>query len=180
MGIFNRYVNKSKDAGLSESRLWVEFLEGSSDAFEHIYESYFDKLYNYGVHLCRDKTLVEDCIQELFLDLWNNRNNINLAKSVKYYLLKSLRRRIIRGLSKRKQVYLYDELQGRSDFHIVLAWNCLEKSYFYSNTNSVQGHETENVRKNARKLTRSSLKHIREGKTDFFPKKIILMGSYHF
>ena len=68
----------------------------------------------------------------------------------------------------------------QSDFHIVLAWNCLEKSCFYSNTNSVQGHETENVRKNARKLTRSSLKHIREGKTDFFPKKIILMGSYHF
>lgn len=120
MGIFNRYVNKSDDAGLSESRLWVEFLEGSSDAFENIYESYFDKLYSYGVHLCRDKTLVEDCIQELFLDLWNNRNKINLAKSVKYYLLKSLRRRIIRGLSKRKQVYLYDELQGRSDFHIVL------------------------------------------------------------
>lgn len=68
----------------------------------------------------------------------------------------------------------------QSDFHNVLAWNCLEKSCFYSNTNSVQGHETENVRKNARKLTRSSLKHIREGKTDFFPKKIILMGSYHF
>ena len=59
----------------------------------------------------------------------------------------------------------------QSDFYIVSAWNCLGKGCFYSNKNCVQGHETESVRKNARKLTRSSLKHRREGKTDFFFQK---------
>lgn len=52
----------------------------------------------------------------------------------------------------------------QSDFYIISAWNCLRKGSLYSNRNSVQGHETESVRKNALKLTRSSLKHIREGK----------------
>lgn len=71
----------------------------------------------------------------------------------------------------RKQTKIQKTCQ--SDFYIVSAWNCLGKGCIYSNTcnrNSVQGHETESVRKNARKLTRSSLKHIREGKPDFFKK----------
>lgn len=80
--------------------------------------------------------------------------------------------------TKRKQNKIQKTCQ--SDFYIISAWNCLGKGCFYSNRNSVQGHETEGVRKNARKLTRSSLKHIRERKTDFFQKKKILMGSYGY
>lgn len=119
MGIFKTYVSKTNDTDLSESRLWVDFLEGDARAFENIYTAYFNKLYNYGVHLCKDQSLVEDCIQELFLDLWNRRDNLSLAKSVKYYLFKSLRRRIVRSLGQRKQIYLHDELQGSSDFSII-------------------------------------------------------------
>ena len=40
--------------------------------------------------------LVEDCIQDLFLEIWKNRKNLGKTDSIKLYLLSSLRRKIIR------------------------------------------------------------------------------------
>ncbi|OIN55419.1 RNA polymerase sigma factor, partial [Arsenicibacter rosenii] len=39
--------------------------------------------------------VVEDCIQDLFLQLWQNRLQINETESVKHYLLKALRHHIM-------------------------------------------------------------------------------------
>ena len=39
--------------------------------------------------------VVEDCIQDLFLQLWQNRLQINETESVKHYLLKALRHHVL-------------------------------------------------------------------------------------
>jgi RNA polymerase sigma factor (sigma-70 family) len=39
---------------------------------------------------------VKDCIQDVFVDIWNYRNNLNEARVVKAYLLSSVRKRIVR------------------------------------------------------------------------------------
>lgn len=55
---------------------------------------FYPTLYNYGTKLTRDYTLVEDCIQDLFLDLWRRRMYLGETEHVKFYLLKSLRRKV--------------------------------------------------------------------------------------
>jgi len=50
-----------------------------------------------------DGSIVEDCIQELFLQLWQNRLQINETDSVKHYLLKSLRHHILQSLRSQKR-----------------------------------------------------------------------------
>jgi len=73
---------------------WNEFRNGNADAFGKLIRTHYQDLYNYGTRFTRDEELVKDCIQDLFLVLWTNRQTISETSFVKYYLLKSLRRKL--------------------------------------------------------------------------------------
>jgi RNA polymerase sigma factor (sigma-70 family) len=82
--------------------IWKKFLSGDSHALDIIVKSHYNLLYQYGRKFTHDEGLVKDCIQDLFLDLWQKRRSIHETPSVRNYLMKSLRRRLQRALSKRK------------------------------------------------------------------------------
>jgi RNA polymerase sigma factor (sigma-70 family) len=52
--------------------------------------------------------LIKDCIQELFIDLWKRRNTLGTTHSIKFYLLKSFRRKIIYE-AKRSGRFIYTD-----------------------------------------------------------------------
>lgn len=81
--------------------LWEEFRKGKEKAFEQLYYAYFNHLYNYGFKLSHDENFTKDCIQELFFRLWKNRNKLKPVKSVRFYLLKTLRHDISRKAVRR-------------------------------------------------------------------------------
>lgn len=83
--------------------LWTEFKSGNKDSFSIIYHRFFNELYNYGLKISRDDDLCKDCIQELFANIWHTRSKLGDVKSIKFYLLKSIRRSIINSLKKSKQ-----------------------------------------------------------------------------
>lgn len=57
-------------------------------------------MYTYGFRFVQDEAFVKDCIQDVFLSLWNCRLHISQTPSVKSYLLKSLRFRIFKEKDK--------------------------------------------------------------------------------
>jgi len=59
--------------------------------FSNIFNSSFEYLYHYGLKISRDKGLVEDCIQELFIRIWKNSVDLHAIKRIKPYLIKALR-----------------------------------------------------------------------------------------
>lgn len=77
-----------------EHSLWQAFKQGDKDAFGCIYERYVDALFSYGYYFAKDKGLVEDAIQELFVDLWRMKANLSDTTAIKYYLFRSLQRKI--------------------------------------------------------------------------------------
>jgi RNA polymerase sigma factor (sigma-70 family) len=79
----------------SEFVLWEHFRGGDEGAYALIYRRYFFALYRYGKKISDDQDLVKDCIQDLFVKIWNNRENLNRTTSVKYYLFTSLKRKIL-------------------------------------------------------------------------------------
>jgi len=81
-----------------ESFLWNSFRQGNSEAFEVIYKRHSNSMYNYGMHLFMDKTLVEDSIQDVFVDLWNRKQFLSETTSIKFYLLKALKHKALRKL----------------------------------------------------------------------------------
>jgi len=79
-----------------EKSLWQAFQGGDEQAYELLYRNYFSLLYRYGRKFTPNTTLVEDCIQDLFIGLWRGRQELQQPASVKNYLLKSLRLRIFK------------------------------------------------------------------------------------
>lgn len=89
--------------------LWNKFREGNADAYTALIKKYSNSLYQYGSRFMQDKDFVKDCIQEVFLTLWNRRDHINDTPSVKSYLFKSLRLKIFKEKSKLNLSEILDE-----------------------------------------------------------------------
>jgi len=89
--------------------LWKAFKTGDELAFSQIYQRYIKVLYRYGHKISGDTKVVEDAIQDLFADIWNGRNNLTDPDSVKYYLLRILRRKISRNLEYPNKTEQLDE-----------------------------------------------------------------------
>jgi RNA polymerase sigma-70 factor (ECF subfamily) len=53
----------------SDAQLFAAFQKGDKRAFEKIYQSYFSALVFYGFKVCPDKLLVENAIQDLFVEI---------------------------------------------------------------------------------------------------------------
>lgn len=52
-------------------------------------------LYRYGFQYTKDKALIKDAIQDLFVELRQKRKRLSHTTSIKLYLYKSIRRKIL-------------------------------------------------------------------------------------
>ena len=86
---------------IDESVVWKNFKNGDEAAFIWIYQEYFSKLYNYSMQFSLEEEVVKDHIQELFIYIRKNRERLADVNSIKFYLYKSIRRRLLSG-AKRK------------------------------------------------------------------------------
>ncbi len=85
---------------MSDVELWDELREGSRKALRKIYDSHFHYLYNYGRKIFQDTGLVEDSIQDLFVEIWQRHDRLGKTDSIRRYLAASLRRKIVATLKK--------------------------------------------------------------------------------
>ncbi len=85
---------------MSDKELWKQLKAGDRGALEKIYSTHFTTLYNYGKKLTSDQGTLEDSIQELFIEIWRNRENLSDTDAIKPYLLLSIRRKLFRSIKK--------------------------------------------------------------------------------
>lgn len=91
---------------VDESKIkWRQFISGDNDSYGWIYSTYVQILYRYGLRFTSDSEIIKDCIQEVFTQLYKNRNNLVTPDNIKVYLLVSLKNCLIRTLYKES---LYD------------------------------------------------------------------------
>lgn len=107
-------MNGKKSRKILEPNLWYELKQGDRSAFNSLIRLHYPLLLNYGTKISKDQSLVEDCIQELFIYLWEHRSTLADVVVVKAYLIKSLRRRVINQLTTKDQK-LVDRVENFSD-----------------------------------------------------------------
>ncbi|MVT09837.1 RNA polymerase sigma factor [Chitinophaga tropicalis] len=100
--------------------LWKRFREGDTQAFEQLMKRYYTDLFNYGARFTGDANLVKDCIQDIFLLLWNKRHTIGDVQYVKTYLLTALRRKLKKEKEKLRIQYVEDPFIFESGFDAPL------------------------------------------------------------
>jgi RNA polymerase sigma factor (sigma-70 family) len=74
--------------------LWESLKSGDKDALELLYRRYIKELFRLGVSITRKPDFVQDCIQELFIDLWKYRANLKATDNVRLYLFRALSNKI--------------------------------------------------------------------------------------
>jgi len=90
---------------------WTEMTKGSKPAFLKIYQENYKQLFSYGFSLCYDKELTKDCIQSIFLEIWNGRAALaSEVQNVSSYLRTWLRRKINRSIYENKADLLHDHV----------------------------------------------------------------------
>jgi RNA polymerase sigma-70 factor (family 1) len=83
---------------VSDEELIVLVKNDQEKAFEELYNRYWEKLYWVAFRVLEDPAACQDIVQEIFVDFWNRRANIQVAnlpaflyKAVKFQVAKHLR-----------------------------------------------------------------------------------------
>lgn len=87
--------------------LWEAYQKGDHDSFALLFRRYYEPLVHYGNKLTTSSDVLEDCIQELFTELWQNKSQTQV-QSVKAYLFKSLKYKLYR-VNQRKTAGPFNE-----------------------------------------------------------------------
>ncbi|MCL3780106.1 sigma-70 family RNA polymerase sigma factor [Prolixibacteraceae bacterium JC049] len=91
--------------------IWQKLKAGKASAFSYIFDTYFDQLVDYGCRFTKDRQLVKDAIQDLFLELTRKGNQLSDVDNIIAYLLKATRRRIVRLMNQNNRIENTEELE---------------------------------------------------------------------
>ena len=94
---------------------WQAFVAGDERILEHVYNTFFNSLFNFGRKYTTNEDLIADAIQDLFVRLWKNRRNLQKPKSLKNYLFKGFRNHLNDRL-KSEARYVPDEFGDQCVF----------------------------------------------------------------
>ena len=70
----------------SDEELMQEIKADNMFAFDLIYKKYSKKLYKFGYSLLKSHEETENLVQDVFLNLWENRNKVEKDSSIKSYI----------------------------------------------------------------------------------------------
>jgi RNA polymerase sigma factor (sigma-70 family) len=83
----------------------IKIIEGDQSAYSALYIEYFKKFYNYGKKFTPDVSLIEDVIQEVFLDFWAKKEKLLNVENYQTYFFSSFKYTLLKKI---KQAYKTD------------------------------------------------------------------------
>lgn len=89
---------------IDDSILWDNLKKGDEKAFSSLFEKYYGFMVQYGNSFSPFTEKVQDCVQDVFTDIWVYRQSLNESVVVKAYLLSCVRKRIAR-LQERDRIF---------------------------------------------------------------------------
>lgn len=89
---------------IDEQNLWKSFQEGNEESYTLIYSKFVKTMFRYGMSLVPvSEAFVLDCIHDVFTEIWIKRERLSVPDNIKYYLLKSLKTRILHLLKRQEK-----------------------------------------------------------------------------
>jgi len=85
-----------------DNAYWTRLKQGDADALGYFYDQYVDKLFPVAMKLLANRDIAKDCIQEVFVELWNYRESLGDVTHSQAYLVKVLRNIIFKKQKKQK------------------------------------------------------------------------------
>lgn len=89
---------------------------GDKEALTELYNKFWQLLFVSSYNVVKDKELCEDIIQDIFMNIWNNREKLEINISLKGYLYACARYQVFNHFKKNKDkihVEFFDDLDKR-------------------------------------------------------------------
>lgn len=93
---------------LNDIELWQGTRERDKTSFEKLFKHYYKFLIHYGLKHSSNEILIEDCVQELFIELWKKAPSIQI-QSFRGYLFQSFRFKLYKYLKKYKRIHFNEK-----------------------------------------------------------------------
>ncbi len=109
---------------------------GNKEMLSRLFYLYQDELFTYGYAITKNREIIKDSIQDLFLDIWNRRERIPDVILLKPYLLKAFRRILLRKIKNDMNHpalynYEFDEIEPSPEEYLMqIENNQSQRDYF--------------------------------------------------
>ena len=107
-----------------DQAIWIQITQGNELALVQLYDQYVDVLYSYGKKITYKSEIIEDAVQDLLAEIWHKREKLSIPTSVKAYLLKAFRQKLLRQLSRYKRLSFtdaYAQMDVKDNHHYLHA-----------------------------------------------------------
>ncbi|MEL7589550.1 MAG: RNA polymerase sigma factor [Prolixibacteraceae bacterium] len=111
-----------------DKALWQSIKAGDKQGFNTLFRAYYSELYYYGFKIIPDPDFVKECIQEVFIRVWETRQSLADIENIKAYLIVCVRRMIFVQKKKGKSIQTVEV--GK-----------FESSIFFFDVNEFEKHE---------------------------------------
>jgi len=103
----------------AEKDLILGLKKGDQQAMSMIYDQFYKSLYFYLLKFSLQEDLVQNAIQDMFLDLWHSRRSLGEIKSLKGYLLVCSRRKLLKLIKSNQKLRITEFInhQGADEFY---------------------------------------------------------------
>jgi len=75
--------------------------ESNEKAFKEIYDRYWTKLLAQATYDLQNEAEAEECVQDVFVKIWNNRKSLSIRYKLSTYLYRAIKNQVINTLEKR-------------------------------------------------------------------------------
>ncbi len=83
----------------------LQFLKQSDQrGMEILFGEYFEMLCFRSIRIVKYREIAEDLVQDLFLEIWNKRETLNITSNIKSYLFRSIVNRSLNWIRSNKQI----------------------------------------------------------------------------
>ncbi len=94
---------------LKEQQLIRKIRKGDIDAFENIFHRFYSGLCSYAESLVNQGEVAEEVVQDVFYNIWKNRENLRINRSIQSYLYRSVYNQSMMFLRKMRREYFLEE-----------------------------------------------------------------------
>lgn len=111
MGFGHLGIMEGHKAAYENERCWIELIrEGDEYAFELLFKEYYEQLTRFSWRYVKSKTVAEGLIQDVFSDIWENRDELDLNGSIRPYLYKIVRNHSLNYIKHQEVQRKYDPI----------------------------------------------------------------------
>ena len=141
---------------MNDENSWNAILQGDIKAFSRLFNQYYKPLCNYAITILKYPDFAEELVQETFIKIWENRQNINIDVSLPAYLYRSVHNNCISHYRSQVANRKYGkEIYDETYFHARLATQRLSDDMLET---IINGELEENLNQTIDKLPKQCKK----------------------